>query len=208
MRHILPLLLLTVLPACGTYVQKPTTLDRQPVLAYAPLEDSGQFDRLSDADRAVVDGLLQKLPPNTRPVFTVQVNRAELLSDNERLNELAYYLGQAWPTAEVKLTLVESPHALGVQSRYMVLPVPETCPDWRPAGIVNQEDSLASHIGCATVNNLHLQVADPNDLAHGRSRPEADTQSAARAVERHYSGEIMDQHFAITQNSEGSTGEQ
>lgn len=207
MRYFVPLVLLTLLPGCGTYIQEPTRLDRQPVLAYAPLEDSGQFDRLSDADRAIVDGLLQKLPPNARPVFTVQVNRAELLSENERLNELAYYLGQAWPTAEMKVTLVESPHALGVQSHYMIFPVAEPCPDWRPAGIVNQEDTLASHIGCATVNNLHLQVADPNDLAYGRSRPQADTQSAARAVERHYSGEIMAQHTGASEASEGTTGE-
>ncbi len=67
------------------------------------------------------------------------------------------------------------------------------CPDWSHSSIANYDNSFHSNYGCAVNNNLAVQLANPEDLDHGRASAESgspDTETTARVIERYRAGEI------------------
>lgn len=64
------------------------------------------------------------------------------------------------------------------------------CPDWSHSASSNYDNSLHSNYGCAVVNNMGQQIADPADIVRGNGNGKADTEAATRAIQRYRSGEI------------------
>lgn len=57
------------------------------------------------------------------------------------------------------------------------------CPDWSTPSNPNYANASFSNYGCAVNTNLALQVADPEDLLHGkRGKSAEDAETAAKAI--------------------------
>lgn len=59
---------------------------------------------------------------------------------------------------------------------------PPDCPDWRRKSNPELSASAMSNFGCATVSNLSLMIADPNDLLEGQTYPGADGHTTSKAI--------------------------
>lgn len=58
------------------------------------------------------------------------------------------------------------------------------CPDWSRPSQPNYSNRSMSNLGCAVNSNMAMQVANPEDLFHGRAGPAAsDGVTAAKAVQ-------------------------
>lgn len=58
------------------------------------------------------------------------------------------------------------------------------CPDWTVPASPNYENRMMSNFGCSVNSNLAMQVANPEDLFHGRAGPATvDAIAGAKAVE-------------------------
>jgi pilus assembly protein CpaD len=66
-----------------------------------------------------------------------------------------------------------------VTRRQVTLP---DCPDWRRASNPELAASSMSNFGCATVSNIALMVADPNDLVDSQTYPGADGHTTSKAI--------------------------
>jgi len=89
-----------------------------------------------------------------------------------------------------------------VVGRYVVTP-PE-CPDWRkPADLRDYTNTPSSNLGCATVTNLGLMVADPHDLIEGRDYGGPDTEQASTAVETFRKGNVEEAETTGTTQGTG-----
>ncbi len=67
---------------------------------------------------------------------------------------------------------------------------PHPCPDWSHNATVNYDNSLHSNFGCATNNNMAVQLADPWDLQQGVGSGTGNTDMGIRTIERYRAGEI------------------
>jgi hypothetical protein len=67
---------------------------------------------------------------------------------------------------------------------------PYPCPDWSHSAQVNYDNSLHSNFGCATQNNLSVQLENPADWkgGHGTSGPDAET--TIRVIEQYRAGDL------------------
>lgn len=69
--------------------------------------------------------------------------------------------------------------------------LPHPCPDWSKSAITNYGNSSYSNYGCAVNNNLAVQIANPEDLAHGSDKiPSPDTEITTGIVDQYRSGKI------------------
>jgi pilus assembly protein CpaD len=59
---------------------------------------------------------------------------------------------------------------------------PPDCPDWRRKSNPEIGASSMSNFGCATVSNLSLMVADPNDLIAGQTYAGPDGHTTSKAI--------------------------
>lgn len=68
---------------------------------------------------------------------------------------------------------------------------PYPCPDWSHSSVGNYDNSNHSNFGCATRNNLAVQLENPRDLIEGRGHAGGgDIESSVRTIERYRAGEI------------------
>ncbi len=81
------------------------------------------------------------------------------------------------------------------------------CPDWRPSPVTTYSNSThQSNIGCASVVNLGLQVADPSDLMKGTdSQVTPDTERNAVIIRQYRSGQSSSSGSASSSGS-GDSG--
>lgn len=77
-----------------------------------------------------------------------------------------------------------------IVGRYVV--TPPDCPDWRKPSDRDYLNTPSSNMGCATMTNLGLMVANPKDLLHGREHGSADTERVTDAVNKYRSGKVED----------------
>ena len=79
--------------------------------------------------------------------------------------------------------------AVLVERTELTLPA---CPDWTSEPGDNADNRPMSNWSCATAVNFGLMVADPNDLARGRTPGAADGEYLARSVENYRKGKVRD----------------
>ena len=77
-------------------------------------------------------------------------------------------------------------HVTVVVGRYIV--VPPNCPDWRKPSSGDPQNTVSSNLGCATVTNLGLMVADPRDLIAGKEPTGSDAVNNSYAIQRYREG--------------------
>lgn len=71
--------------------------------------------------------------------------------------------------------------------------LPYPCPDWSHSSVINYDNSPHSNYGCAVNTNMAQQLANPEDLSHGRDQDAShapDTEITTRVVEQYRAGEI------------------
>lgn len=85
----------------------------------------------------------------------------------------------------VRYSLVEDKQSeTAVTVRTLAVKLPD-CPNWSDRPGRNYQNAASSNFGCATVTNLGLMVADPEDLIEGRENPDWDGVRAASSVVRY-----------------------
>lgn len=57
-----------------------------------------------------------------------------------------------------------------VASKTTISPEVRRCPDWSSDPVSNYSNEDFSNLGCATSNNLYVQLKDKNDYKRGRSQ--------------------------------------
>ncbi|MGE0755066.1 MAG: CpaD family pilus assembly lipoprotein [Alphaproteobacteria bacterium] len=83
-------------------------------------------------------------------------------------------------------------HDASIQIAYSAVVSPR-CPDWRVSSITTYTNMLFTpNIGCSSVTNLGLMVADPRDLVHGEGDSAPDTHNTTRAIQQYRTGESND----------------
>jgi pilus assembly protein CpaD len=93
-------------------------------------------------------------------------------------------------------------NAVRIHVAHAVVTAPQ-CPDWSKPEADDSDNSPSSNFGCATEANLAAMVANPADLAKGRSSATADGAVLARGVELYRSGNLSK---SLSGNSGYSTG--
>ncbi len=58
----------------------------------------------------------------------------------------------------------------GITSKTAISPEVRQCPDWSSDPVSNYSNEDFSNLGCATSNNLYVQLKDKKDYKHGRSK--------------------------------------
>jgi hypothetical protein len=67
--------------------------------------------------------------------------------------------------------------------------LPSPCPDWS-SPTENYDNSKHSNFGCATANNIAIQLDDPADAIEGHGAKTPNTETTVRTIQRYNAGEI------------------
>lgn len=73
----------------------------------------------------------------------------------------------------------------GITSKTAISPEVRNCPDWSSDPVTNYSNEDFSNLGCATSNNLYVQLKDKNDYKRGRSKSGV-TASRESAIMQNY----------------------
>lgn len=74
------------------------------------------------------------------------------------------------------------------QTQETVLPYP--CPDWSHNTVRNYDNSAHSNFGCATHNNMAIQLEDPRDLHRGHGEKSPDAGITTGVIEAYRAGDL------------------
>lgn len=82
------------------------------------------------------------------------------------------------------------------------------CPDWRVSPVTSFSNTTQGNVGCSTVTNLGLMVADPRDLERGSGKvhPDADRNSAVLKKYRENSSSFSDDEGGSSATSATGAG--
>ncbi len=193
MKHfILAVLPIFLLAACADYTptpKKPVNIKEDVhVLAIDPLtqsvSDDAWWNLQTDIAKLTVEYMTKVEIETNAPAF-------HETEGYKQLYWIFYDIGFDKDKVVYRYTPMDGDSIVEVRVHHKVVGAPAACPDWRHSAIVNHDNSVMSNHGCATATNVSLMVADKNDLLKGQSDPRAVTDTAVRAVERYYSGEVQ-----------------
>lgn len=68
--------------------------------------------------------------------------------------------------------------------------LPYPCPDWSHNTVRNYDNSVHSNYGCATANNIAVQLEEPADLHRGHGTPGPDAGMTSRVIEAYRAGDL------------------
>lgn len=68
--------------------------------------------------------------------------------------------------------------------------LPYPCPDWSHNSVRNDDNSPHSNYGCATTNNMAIQLEDPRDLHRGHGTDGPDTGITAGVIGAYRAGDL------------------
>lgn len=189
MRHsLLILVAATSLTACGTVAQKTdVTRGLEPVNVPVVTRQDFAFDApapdgyLPNEQRARLDGWFQGLDLNYGDSVYVEGPSAALARSD--VARLAGRYGMLVSEGGPVLAGDVPPGTVRVVVSRARASVPN-CPDWSDAGKpTNYNNRTASNFGCGVNANLAMQIANPQDLIHGREGPaSSDGVTGAKAV--------------------------
>ncbi|MEQ8166145.1 MAG: CpaD family pilus assembly lipoprotein [Alphaproteobacteria bacterium] len=142
-----------------------------------------------ERDRLI--SFLKALPPPRRSVVVLPALTAETAEiDRIRLSEIARLVAEAgYEPRQGRATQPAGEPAIAIEGGFWQV-TPPNCPDWSKPPGADFTNTTSSNFGCATVTNLGLMVAYPEDLIRGQEMGPADGTVAAAAVERYRAGEV------------------
>ena len=175
------------LSACGTYAERPIVTSPQfKELDYVFAPDPS--DMLTMDERISLQKALAPIPADSLKTATILTSQPAM-ANSAKLHDLQVFLtDNGFEPEDTKLVVTADASPLSIHVRYKIFVLPEKCPNWHATGTFNQEDSLASHFGCANVLNLSSMVADPSDLVKGKKSARTDTETAVQAIQHYYAG--------------------
>lgn len=68
--------------------------------------------------------------------------------------------------------------------------LPHPCPDWSHNAARNYDNSLHSNYGCATANNMAIQLENPRDLHRGHGTRSPDAGITSGVIEAYRAGDL------------------
>lgn len=189
MKQTLPALMTLLLTAgCGSYSEHQVTSDpvfRETEYVFPADETSSGLDM---EERLSLHKALMGIPRDSLKNATISTNQSAIAYSGKVHDLQVYLVDNGFDPEGVKVQVVNDPAPLSLHVRYKLFPLPTTCPNWHDTGTFNQNDYLASHLGCSSVLNLSAMVADPSDLVKGKSRNTYDSETSIPAIQRYYSG--------------------
>lgn len=106
-----------------------------------------------------------------------------------RAENLAQQLAdRGFATQVIRDTTTPAQTVRVVLERYVV--TAPTCPNWSGVPWSNFDNHSSSNFGCATTDDLAAMVADPRDLAVGRTLEPEPADAAVKPVERYRAGTV------------------
>ena len=104
-----------------------------------------------------------------------------------------------------QLAGVPANRAVLLVGRYAVMLPP--CPDWSKTSPGDFTNQTSSNFGCANAVNLGMMVANPADLANGRTLEAKNGEPAVKAVDRYLTDKVIEPTLAtISLTSTPTTG--
>lgn len=190
MKHSVPMLLsILLLAGCASYDEHQITSD--PVFhetSYVFPPDQ-TYDTLDMEERVSLQHALTGIPRDSLKKATISTNLSSI-ANSEKVHDLQVFLvDNGFDADMITVSVDNDPSALSLNVRYKTYPLPEKCPNWHSTGTFNENDYMASHIGCSTVLNLSAMVADPSDLVKGKTSNHTDSETSVSAITRYYSGQ-------------------
>ncbi len=185
MRNILILAALaSTVTACNT----PKTADQGLAALHVPVVSSTDFvydastpsGSLSPEDAGRLDGWFSGLGLDYGDTIYVNGDYSPLA--RAQVAEIAGRYGMLVTAGAPASAGVAQPNTLRVVVSRHRASVPG-CPDWKAPSNPNFSNATLSNFGCGVNVNLAAQVANPEDLVHGRTGPAAeDAETAAKAI--------------------------
>lgn len=97
--------------------------------------------------------------------------------------------GARWVGTKIEPAMATGPNqVVVVRSAYRVAEL--DCPDYKPAGIMNNNEATMGGFGCAVAYNFGQMLARPRDAAIGRDPGPADGTVNAAAIQRYREGKV------------------
>ncbi|NBX03731.1 MAG: hypothetical protein EBR02_06700 [Alphaproteobacteria bacterium] len=132
---------------------------------------------------------LRNIAPEASESILVQFSPAQL-HNQARRNSIQKSLRSFGFTSDV--LAFEPSQSLGADDARVTLSyatvVSPHCPDWRMSPTNNYSNNHQGHLGCASVVNLGLMVANPRDLVHGQGDGRMDTERNMLAIRDYRAG--------------------
>lgn len=209
MKQTLPALMTLLLTAgCGSYSEHQITSDpvfRETEYVF-PVDDN--YTGLDMEERLSLHKALMGIPRDSLKKATISTNQSAIAHSGKVHDLQVYLVDNGFDPEGVNIEVVSDPAPLSLHVSYKLFPLPEKCPNWHDTGTFNQNDYLASHLGCSSVLNLSAMVADPSDLVKGKSSKLHDSETSIPAIQRYYSGEapISAASSTPTDSGGGETG--
>lgn len=189
------------------YAQHPVVNKVETRYATQVLHFGSNQDRLDNEQRQTLKQQFTRISPLAVNEVEVQLHPSQM-ANAQRQAHLVNMLSQMGVEKKqvhfVPMEEVERYDA-NVQVAYSAVVSPR-CPDWRPSPVTSYSNMpFTPNLGCASVTNLGLMVADPHDLEEGSGDNTPDTYSTTRAVQDYREGKTPAATSA-TSGSEATSG--
>lgn len=205
---------------CYTYQDPTPVRQEKPKLAVHPVYYSHavMFDavdnRPADAEMQRLKGFLARVGSDDKDVLHIRFTDSLIHKTQAQILQ-ALLKDQGYRAVTQPVAGRDGPDegtdgAVTVAVRKVVVELPD-CPNWSDVPGRKYDNTAFSNYGCATVTNLGLMVADPQDLQTGHSTQSWDGNRAASAVQRYHEREteelIRENTLSSGSPSDGSGGE-
>ena len=182
-----------MLVACGaerTTYWSPAQAPKQNKFAWVTYSHTVAFSRNGRRLSAFEQGRLDQFLAETDPGYGDRVVvRSRAGADDRRAAAVHEYLRRLSLQPRLVLAPLAEADVSVVIGRYLV--TAPGCPDWsKPAGF-DAANQPSSNLGCATVTNLGLMVADPGDLVRGGPIGPGDGEASARGIRKYRDGDTQ-----------------
>lgn len=190
MKQTLPALLTVMLMAgCASYSEQRVASDpvfRETDYVFPMDED---YSGLDMEERLSLHKAIGVIPRDSLKIATISTNQSAIAYSGKVHDLQVYLVDNGFDRESLKVTVVDDDVPLSLHVRYKLFPLPTTCPNWHDTGTFNQNDYLASHLGCSNALNISAMVADPSDLVKGKSVQTHNSETSVPAIQRYYAGQ-------------------
>lgn len=177
--HLVRIMAMALLLAgCRSYSETEMSTPVKETVYRFPAQAAGSA--LTPTETQGIDALLAAIPPASVRMATIAPGRYD---EPAKMEALQYYLMQrGFASEDIRVYGALAQPVMTLSVRYRVYPQMADCGAWADEGDFNENNRLASQMGCSYAVNLRAMVARPADLLEPRSDPRAQTETAVRAI--------------------------
>lgn len=163
-------------------------------------------DRLTADDIDSLRSSLRNISPMATESVQIQVSPGDIhnAARQQHLTKLLRSFGYPEKTImfEPSDTLGKNDMQLNIAYASVVSP---HCPDWRTSPVTTYSNTNQGNLGCSSVTNLGLMVADPRDLEKGSGNVTPDSGRSLSVIQGYHSGAGATAASSSSSSSSGSS---